>query len=164
MYIREAVPADTDIILNLYERARVFMAAHGNPSQWGNTYPPQSLVTEDIRKNHSYVCIEHEHIIATFYYCFGEDDTYKHIYSGNWLNDAPYGAVHRITSDGTVKGAASFCLDWAFRQCGNLKIDTHRENLVMQKLLQKNHFVSCGIIYLPDGSERLAYQKTSAGY
>ena len=49
---------------------------------------------------------------------------------------------------------------WAFGQCGNLKIDTHRDNVVMQNMLKKNGFQSCGIIHVQDGSERLAYQKT----
>ena len=82
------------------------------------------------------------------------------VIEGAWLNEEPYGVVHRITSDGTVKGAASACLTWAFGQCGNLKIDTHRANVVMQNMLKKNGFQSCGIIHVQDGSERLAYQKT----
>lgn len=68
--------------------------------------------------------------------------------------------MHRITSDGTIKGAASFCLDWAFSQCGNLKIDTHQDNHIMQHLLDKKGFTYCGIIYTDDGGERLAYQKS----
>ena len=89
----------------------------------------------------------------------GIDPTYLKIYDGQWKNDAPYGVVHRITSSGKVKGAASFCLDWAFSQCGNLKIDTHENNVVMQNLLKKNGFTYCGRIYVDDGGERLAFQK-----
>ena len=59
------------------------------------------------------------------FYCPMEDPDYQ-VIEGAWLNEEPYGVVHRITSDGTVKGAASACLTWAFGQCGNLKIDTHR--------------------------------------
>ena len=86
-------------------------------------------------------------------------NTYVRIYEGQWLNEAPYGVVHRITSDGTIRGAASFCLNWAFNKCGNLKIDTHRDNIVMQHLLDKNGFKYCGVVYLENGSERIAYQK-----
>lgn len=60
---------------------------------------------------------------------------------------------------GTIRGAASFCLNWAFNKCGNLKIDTHRDNIVMQHLLDKNGFKYCGVVYLENGSERIAYQK-----
>lgn len=159
MIIRRTTPEDMNVILKMYEDARMFMASHGNPTQWGTTYPPRELLEQDIAEGSSYVCEEHNTIIATFYYYAGDDPTYKNIYNGDWQNADPYGVVHRITSGGTIKGAASFCLNWALEQCGNLKIDTHRDNTVMQRLLAKNGFTYCGIIYLEDGSERLAYQK-----
>ena len=159
MEIRKTTPDELELLLKMYENARMFMASHGNPTQWGTSYPSRELVAEDISTGCSYVCIEHGKIIATFYYKEGDDSTYTHIYSGQWLNEHPYGAVHRITADGSVRGAASFCLEWAYQQCGNLKIDTHRDNTVMQHLLEKNGFTYCGVIYTDNGSERLAYQK-----
>lgn len=159
MKIRKTTMADLGILLDLYKNARIFMAAHNNPTQWGNSYPAQALLESDILEGCSYVCEEHGKIIAAFYYRFGTDDTYRKIYNGQWLDDAPYGVVHRITSDGTIKGTASFCLDWALSQCSSVRIDTHRDNHIMQRLLQKNGFTRCGIIYLEDGSERIAYQK-----
>ncbi len=159
MKIRKTTLEELDILLNLYNHARMFMAAHNNPTQWGTGYPPRELLESDILEGCSYVCEEHHKVIATFYYRFGEDDTYRKIYNGQWLDEEPYGVVHRITSDGTIKGTASFCFDWALAQCGSLKIDTHRDNLIMQHLLQKNGFTRCGMIYLEDGSERIAYQK-----
>ena len=62
------------------------------------------LILRDISAGNSYVCEEHGNIIAVFYYKEGDDPTYARIFSGQWLNELPYGAVHRITSDGTVKG------------------------------------------------------------
>ena len=126
--IRQAVEAEMDTIMELYRKARQFMADHGNPRQWPPAYPPGEMVLQDIR-------------------------------DGQWINEEPYGVVHRITSDGSVKGAGSFCLQWAFLQCKNLKIDTHRDNVVMQNLLKKNGFQYCGIIHIRNGEERLAYQK-----
>lgn len=70
--------------------------------------------------------------------------------------------VHRITTDRKTKGAAAFCLQWAFETAGkHLRIDTHEDNIVMQKVLQKNGFERCGIIYTDDGTARLAYEKTA---
>ena len=131
MEIRKTRPEELDVLLKMYENARRFMATHGNASQWGNT----------------------------FYYKEGADPTYMRIYDGDWINDSRYGVVHRITSTGNVKGAASFCLNWALEQCGNIRIDTHRDNIVMQHLLDKNGFKYCGIVYVEDGTERIAYQK-----
>lgn len=158
--IRQAEPCHLERIMELYAQARKFMADHGNPTQWPPTYPPRELVEKDMEEGHMYVCVEEERIVAVFYYRVGKDPTYQVIRDGNWLNDREYGVVHRITSDGSVRGAASFCLRWAWEQCGNLRIDTHKNNVVMQNLLKKNGFQYCGIIYVnQEEGERLAYQK-----
>ena len=78
---------------------------------------------------------------------------------GQWLNDKPYGVIHRIASDGKTKGIGSFCVNWVVSQCGNVRIDTHRDNVVMQNMLKKNGFQYCGIIHIENGEERLAYQR-----
>lgn len=159
MEIRKAKLEELDTIMNIFARARAFMAENGNPNQWGNNKPSRETIEEDIIHGCSYVCVENEEIAASFFYLEAEDPTYNVIENGQWLNDKKYGVVHRIASAGTVKGAGSFCLNWAFEQCGNLKIDTHRDNVVMQNTLKKLGFSYCGIIYLLDGDERLAYQK-----
>lgn len=157
--IRKTRPEDLETVMGIYARARVFMAEHGNPSQWGTSRPPKSAVEKDIDSGDSYVCTVDEKIAAVFYYRVGEDPTYRAIEGGQWMNSQPYGVVHRIASDGQTKGAGSFCLNWAFAQCGNLRIDTHRDNVVMQKVLEKNGFQYCGIIYIENGDERLAFQR-----
>lgn len=159
MKIRRAIQEELEKILEKYGQARDFMRRHGNPDQWGESYPPRELVELDILEENLYVGEQDGEIVCVFFYREGDDPTYDKICEGQWLNSAPYGVVHRIVSDGTVKGAASQCIQWAYEQCGNLKIDTHRDNLVMQKLLEKNGFTFCGSIYVEDGSERIAYQK-----
>lgn len=159
MKIRKAVMGEIDLLMEKYRDARRFMREHGNPDQWGNNYPPRKIVEKDVQEGNCYVCEEEGRIVGVFYYRKGRDADYAVIEEGQWLSDAPYGVVHRIVSDGTVKGTASFCLSWAFGQCGNLRIDTHRDNKVMQKLLRKNGFSYCGLIHIEDGSERLAYRK-----
>ena len=161
MNIRLATIQDLSAIMDIYSHARAFMASHGNPTQWGNNYPSVEMVTDDILSKHVYVCEKQEQIVVVFYYAVENDATYHTIYQGNWLNDAPYGVVHRVASTGQIKGAASFCLQWAFSQCQNLKIDTHQDNFVMQNLLAKLGFTKCGTILTDDGSSRIAYQKTS---
>jgi RimJ/RimL family protein N-acetyltransferase len=41
----------------------------------------------------------------------------------------------------------------------SLRIDTHRGNVVMRRMLEKNGFRFCGVIYLENGDERVAYEK-----
>ncbi len=159
MEIRKTRIEELNQVMAIYAHARQFMAETGNPNQWGNMKPKREWIEADIIQGNSYVCVEDDKIAAVFFYKYGEDPTYVKIYDGAWVNDKPYGVVHRIASAGTVKGAGSFCLNWAYEQCCNLKIDTHRDNIVMQNTLKKNGFVYCGIIYLEDGDERIAYQK-----
>ena len=66
-----------------------------------------------------------------------------------------------MASDGTVKGTGRFCINWAFEQCGHLRMDTHGDNSVMQRLLESMGFRRCGIIYVTeDDYPRIAYEKT----
>ena len=88
----------------------------------------------------------------------GEDPTYRHIYDGAWLNDEPYGVIHRMATSGKQKGVSEACINWCFQRCGNIRVDTHRDNKVMQHILTKHGFQRCGIIYVKNGTERIAYQ------
>ena len=124
MEIRKASMDDWEEIQKIYASARQFMAEHGNAGQWGTNYPQEELLLDDIAQGKLYVCTE-DGIAAVFYFAAGEDPTYRRIEDGAWLNEEPYGVVHRIASARTVKGAASFCIDWALEQSGNIRIDTH---------------------------------------
>ena len=165
MEIRHARPEDLPAILSIYERARTFMAATGNPRQWAaNGWPPETLIREDIRRGKSYVCTADDGSVAVvFYFDMGADiePTYRIIEEGAWLDPSPYGVVHRIASSGTVPGTGRFCLDWAYAQAKHLRIDTHPDNQVMQRLLERCGFRRTGIIHVvEDNDPRLAYEKT----
>ena len=123
----------------------------------------QSIGFETIAAGDSYVCVEDERVIGTFYYVFGADvePTYALIEEGAWRDPSPYGVVHRIATDHTVYGTGMFCVNWAYLQCGHLRIDTHGDNTVMQGMLAKLGFVHCGTIYVhEDHDPRLAYEKS----
>lgn len=164
MEIRKSTEGDFPRMMEIYEYARSFMAEHGNPNQWGPTnWPPESLIHSDIKEGNSYVCICGTRIAGTFFFRCGRDiePTYRVITDGGWKDDSPYGVIHRLAGDGTVKGIGEFCISWAFAQCGHLRVDTHGDNVVMQKLLQKNGFEHCGTIYVQEDSyPRLAFEKT----
>lgn len=168
MRIRHSAEADLWRIMEIYSFARKYMAEHGNPNQWGPTnWPPETLIRSDIRNGNSYVCLNDEgNVIGTFFFIHGQDiePTYREITDGAWLDDSPYGVVHRIAGDGSEKGIGVFCINWAFEQCGHLRIDTHGDNIVMQNLVKKLGFVHCGTIYVEeDNNPRLAFEKTAAG-
>ncbi|MFQ6372914.1 N-acetyltransferase family protein [Shewanella sp. YIC-542] len=160
MQIIKATPADLPRVMEIYQHARAFMNANGNGGQWANGYPQQSLISAGIAQGNCYVCVDDGAIIATFYYAKEQDPTYQRIENGHWLNEKPYGVLHRIAVHSSKKGIASYCLQWCFAQCGNMRIDTHQHNLPMLRVLEKNGYCHCGIIYVADGTPRLAFQKT----
>jgi hypothetical protein len=71
--------------------------------------------------------------------------------------------VHRIGSYPEVHGVFASIMDWCFEADPNIRIDTHRYNLIMQHNILKHGFSYFGIILLASGDERLAYQKIKAG-
>jgi predicted GNAT family N-acyltransferase len=159
MKIRNTRLDELDAVMEVYAYARKFMAAHDNPNQWKNNKPSREQIESDIKRGHHYVCEENGQIAAVFYFAHETDPTYVKIYDGAWLNEEDYSVVHRIASSGIVKGAGSFCMEWASAQSSNLKIDTHADNYVMQNMLKKCGFQQCGTIYLENGEPRIGFQK-----
>lgn len=160
MEIRQATPADLPRMLAIYARARAFMAANGNPDQWGPTnWPPEKLLHEDIAVGRSFVCIVDGEVAGVFCYLYGEDidATYRVIEDGAWSQDRAYGVVHRLASDGT-KGVGTFCMQWALKRSGYLRVDTHPDNQPMQRMMDRLGFRKCGIIHVvEDPYPRYAY-------
>lgn len=154
--IRKAVPEDMPQILSIYASARQFMAENGNPNQWGTTNPPQSQLMQDIADGTLYV-MESDTIHGVFFFSLGEDPTYQKIYEGSWGSDAPYGTIHRIAGDGSG-GIVGTAVAFAKQFISHLRIDTHKDNQVMQHVLEKQGFSRRGIIYIADGSPRVAYE------
>ena len=163
MEIRKTTPADLDEVMEIYADARAFMAMTGNPHQWGATnWPPRQVIETDIERGKSYVCIDHDRIAAVFFFDHGKDidPCYAVIEDGAWLSGAPYGVVHRIAAAKGTKGAGTFCINWAYEQCGHLRMDTHGDNAVMRNLLKKLGFHYCGVIHVEeDDAPRLAFEK-----
>ena len=159
--IRHAVSADIPDILAIYADARSFMKESGNPTQWAGVYPAESDVLTDLQENRLYICYDEAGLLGVFCFFVGEDETYKNIYEGNWLSSEPYGVLHRValSKGARGKGISKMIFDFAHESCGNVRIDTHRDNTPMRRALEKNEFVYCGIINLTNGEERLAYQK-----
>ncbi|MBP7275505.1 MAG: N-acetyltransferase [Kiritimatiellae bacterium] len=160
MLIRKSQPEDVPRIMGIYDRARKYMVDHGNPSQWINGYPSLELVLKDIMTGHGYVAVDGDDLVATFYFAIENEPTYARIQHGTWLNENTYGVVHRIAVDRHERGIATCCLEWCYQQIPNVRIDTHKNNQAMIRVLEKNGYTNCGFVFLDDGSERIAFQKT----
>ncbi len=160
--IRKGTAADIDAIMSCYDAARRYMRASGNYSQWINGYPSQELVAEDIATGINYVGEDEDgEIVMAFAFIIGDDPTYSVIEDGQWLNNRPYGTIHRLGSTGRHRGILKLCVDYCMSYIGNICLDTHADNATMQRAAEKLGFTRCGIIYCIDGSPRVAFQKCS---
>jgi len=156
--VRKAVSEDLGRIEEIYAYARKFMAEHGNPNQWGKTEPPHDQLVQDIHDGTLHVVMQNNTIHGVFFFWIGEDPTYGYMENGNWSSNTPYGTIHRIAGDGSG-GILKTAIAFAQNPIGHLRIDTHEDNFIMQNALDKLEFQSRGIIYLPDGSPRIAYER-----
>ena len=155
--IRLAEQKEMEEILRVYDTARAFMRANGNQKQWVNGYPQRELLESDIAKNSLFVIEENGAIHGVFALMLGNDPTYDYIEGGRWLNDRPYGTIHRIGGDGTIHGVLAKALAFALQCTDEVRADTHADNRPMQRALTKNGFIRCGVIYLENGDPRVAY-------
>lgn len=161
--IRPADFADLPHILEIYAEARAFMRQTGNPNQWWDYHPAESILREDIPKGQLYVYETDGQIGAVFAYIQGIDPTYLEIDGPGWLNKEPYGVIHRIAVAQRGQGIIARIFDWALERCPNLRIDTHVDNQPMRRALEKYGFQYCGIIHIFNGDERIAFHKANPG-
>ncbi len=166
MEFRKANLEDLNGIMDIIKKAQDQFKRDGI-DQWQNNYPNREIIKEDIEKDESYILSKDGKIIGTMFFSFGGEPDYDTIYDGRWISNDKFAVVHRVAVDLDLKGQglASIMLEKAFQICKekafpSIKVDTHRENKAMQRLLEKNGFTLCGLIYLKDGGERLAFEKT----
>ena len=160
MVIRPATESDIPALLPVFDAARGIMRASGNLHQWADSYPGPDAVLSDIARGGGYVISNaaKESILAYFALLPSPEPTYARI-DGAWLTDGPYGVIHRIASYPDVHGIFSAIIDFAAARYPHIRIDTHRDNRIMQYLVEKHGFSYCGVIWLANGAERFAYER-----
>ena len=157
--VRASSLSDVDKIDNIFNIARNYMKSYGNSSQWAGVYPSGLDVVNDIKNNNAYSVVDEDNeVVAYFAFIVGEEKTYNYIEDGKWSNEKEYGTIHRIASNNKVSGVFDVALDYCLSRVDNVRIDTHKDNVVMRHVIEKHMFNYCGIIYVEDGSPRLAYQ------
>ncbi len=166
MKIRKATMQDLPAIGQLYAYAKAALKAAG-VDQWQEPggYPQEADAQKDIENGTGYVLTEGEEVVAYACLAFGREPTYETI-EGAWQKEVPcYGFLHRIAvlPKAKGKGAAGLMFNELKRQARErgvtvLRGDTHRDNAPMQRVMEKNGLLYRGIIYLEDGSPRLAYE------
>ena len=168
MDIRNSAHSDTGSLLALFDEARKTIAQLGI-DQWQNGYPSLAVVSEDISLERSYTVKIDSQLCGTFVLIDNGEPTYDKIYEGNWKTgneSQDYVAIHRVAVSVAVrgKGISTAIINYAeahARALGRsaLRIDTHKGNVVMRRMLEKHGFEYCGVIYLEGGDPRVAYEK-----
>ena len=166
--IRKTNLGDIDSLVHIFNEARTTIAALGI-DQWQNGYPTREIIVADTENAQSRCVFSDGEIIGTFALIEDGESTYDNIFDGEWLTGngkEHYFAIHRVAISVKSRGMGistaiiDYCTDAARKaNKASLRIDTHRGNIVMRKMLEKHGFIHCGTIYLESGDERVAYEK-----
>ncbi|WP_459129939.1 GNAT family N-acetyltransferase [Guggenheimella bovis] len=154
--VRKATLEDVEELLTIYEKARAFQKKTGNPNQWKDDYPSKELLLQDIEREELFV-IEKDKLVGVFMLTERPEPTYENVYEGSFKSEA-YVTIHRIASTGEVSGITDIAVNFSRKKGMCVRMDTHRDNLVMQRALSRLGFTYAGIIYLKNGDERFAYE------
>lgn len=165
MEFRQAKISDLDQIVEIIELSKKYLK-ETKVDQWQDGYPAKEDLRRDIENRNSYVLTNKDEIVATTVISLDGESTYNSIFNGEWITNEDYIVMHRVAVHDKYKGKGIFkelikeaevlALN---KGISSIKIDTHRDNISMQRAVVKNDFQKCGIIYLEDGSERIAFEK-----
>lgn len=169
MTFRPARAQDIPAIMEVIAQAQAFLAQQGI-DQWQDGYPDVAIIEEDIRLGRGYVLAEGISIAGIASILFDGEPTYDVIREGAWHTPEPYAAIHRVAVNAAFRGSgiADTLMQAAEgvilnKQVYAARIDTHPQNVVMQRMLLRNGYLQCGSIYLQRGAEagakRIALEK-----
>jgi hypothetical protein len=165
MELRKTEKSEIPAVMDIINDSIAGLKAAGI-DQWQKGYPNAKSIENDIEQGWAYVLVEGNEILATLALCFQPDPNYEKIYDGDWINLDPYAVIHRIAVKMSRKGEGLALI--AMKHCDeiciqnhvySIKVDTHRKNHSMQRMLNKAGYQYCGIIFLIDGAERFGLQK-----
>lgn len=168
MNYRFATHEDLPALVQMSRQAVANFRARGI-KQWQGGEPNKDSLAAGIDRQVIHVLEEDGTVLGMITVVSGPELSYQDI-DGAWLNDEPYCAFHRVCVEESLKGrgiAAKLfsCSEEYARTQGftNVRIDTHPDNLSMQRALAKSGFIRCGGLILKEGAEagdpRIGYQK-----
>ncbi len=163
--IRHATAADLPAMQGIFAEGRVLMLQRGF-DQWRNGYPTDGILLEDIAKGEAWLLLQNGAPAAVAAFCFGAEPTYAKIYEGAWHTKEPYATLHRFAASNAARGKGAAAALYAHLErtaaaanMAAVRSDTHKENLAMQRFLRRRGFTPCGVVLMPDGTERVAFEK-----
>jgi len=165
MLLRKTTPEDIWQVMKIINEGKAYLFENG-VDQWQNGYPNENVIAKDIENGYSYVLTSQEEIIGTIALSFDGEPYYDIIREGAWLSNDAFLVIHRMAITQRLRhtNAATEMLHLAEQLCEekavcSIKIDTHKDNKIMQNFIKKNGFNYCGIVTLGSEGERLAFEK-----
>lgn len=168
LVFRKTTVEDIPAVMKIINDAKSLLASAGSP-QWQNGYPNVETIEKDIETAISYVLLVDGTVAGTLALQRTPDINYQEIFEGSWEKaEEPYTTIHRIALSEAFRGQklAYRLIEFAEEETKTLGItqmraDTHKMNIGMQRVMTHCGFTLCGIVYVDDyvDNERLAYQK-----
>lgn len=160
---------DMDSIMGVIDDAKAFLKGCGL-DQWQDGYPDKAVIQHDIETKISYGIKDKQRVVA--YLALSQHDVNYDMIDGKWLDSHEhYYALHRlcVLQAYGKHGLATQLFTFAKLKAQNdgfnsLRIDTHPDNIAMQRAINKQDFQYCGKIWLERGDAlRYAYEWVCLG-
>lgn len=162
---RLAIENDIIELNKIANDSREYMKEYGNIMQWNNGYPGGNEFAKDIKNEFAYIIEYNNEIVGYAALMNGEDPMYQYI-EGEWKYNIPYISIHRVMINKKYRGKGlgiklfniffNIIYSKGYR---NIRIDTHKLNAPMLNIIKKMNFEYTGIVYAPDNSERVAFER-----
>ena len=167
MKINLAQTEDIPAIMSVVKDAQEYLFEQGI-DQWQDGYPDNAQIELDISNRESYIVVDRTGvIIGTTVLSTKNEPSYNKI-DGDWMTsfNSKYGVIHRLAIGRQFRklGVAKFVFNICeaklrIKNIDSMRIDTHEDNIGMQKLLTGLGYKYCGVIFLENGDKRLAFEK-----
>ena len=162
MILRKACVDEINAAYQCIEDAREYHHSLGFV-QWHAGYPTVQTIQEDVANGTGFVIAEEDKILGYCCIIIGDEPAY-HVIDGAWKTNLPYAVVHRMAFGKHSRGKGlstkvfslikDYCVENDIKA---IRVDTQKENKVMQHILVKEGFEYCGLVTF-DGGPKLAYE------
>lgn len=160
--MRLAKEEDVQFAADCFDCAREYQKEQGF-LQWTDEYPNITTAIEDVKSKKGFIYYEKSALIGYVCIDFDGELTYNEI-QGEWKTNQKYAVVHRLALSKSARGKGfskeifrlikEFCIE---NNVFSIRVDTDKNNEIMQNILRKESFEYCGVIYF-QGGPKLAYE------
>lgn len=163
LFFRKAEQNDIPFIWKILQQCIVRRKSDGS-TQWQEGYPNLKTVEKDVELSQAYVLVSDNQIIGTAALIVDLEPTYDHI-NGKWLTNGNFLVVHRVGISDAVLGRSLSLEIFKYaeeiaksKNLNSIRVDTHKDNFAMLRILEKLEYSYCGEIEVRDG-KRKAFEK-----